>query len=373
MSNNDRHSLAASVPTVGSMFSGYGGLDLAVEHVFGSRTVWQAEWEDAPSKVLARHWPGVPNHRDVTAVDWAAVEPVDIITGGFPCQDVSLAGRRAGLTEGTRSNLWGAMRSAIEIIRPRYVVAENVRGLLSAKAASASDVESEDGSLGAVQRRNLRALGRVLGDLADLGYDAEWCGLRASDVGAPHHRYRIFVVARSRNTAMLTWDAECPEKSPGRVQPKGSAGISDRQFGHPNIRDVAYTYGLGGVRGTDAPGEGEATGQDTSLVGADYRPGGPGAVEVDDFWQVYTEAVRRWESLHRPAPFPAEKNTRGTYGVSAKFTEWMMGLPDGWITDTPGVNRREAIKMAGNGVVPQQAIAAISHCLNNFITTEENS
>ena len=82
---------------VGSLFSGTGGLDLAVERVFGARTVWHAEWEDAPSAVLARHWPGVPNYRDVTAVDWAEVEPVDIITGGFPCQDVSTVGKRVGL------------------------------------------------------------------------------------------------------------------------------------------------------------------------------------------------------------------------------------------------------------------------------------
>lgn len=110
---------------------------------------------------------------------------MDIIAGGFPCQDVSLAGRRAGMTEGTRSNLWGAMRSAVEIIRPAYVVAENVRGLLSAHAESASDMEPGTGLLGDRSGGHLRALGRVLGDLADLGYDTQWCGLRASDVGAP--------------------------------------------------------------------------------------------------------------------------------------------------------------------------------------------
>lgn len=171
--------------TIGSLFSGYGGLDLAVEHVFNARTAWHCEWEEAPSKVLAHHWPNIPNYRDVTAVDWATVPPVDIITGGFPCQDVSLAGRRAGMTEGTRSNLWGAMRTAIETIQPTYVVAENVRGLLSAHAESASDMEPGAGLLGDRSGGHLRALGRVLGDLADLGYDTQWCGLRASDVGAP--------------------------------------------------------------------------------------------------------------------------------------------------------------------------------------------
>ena len=117
------------------------------------------------------------------------------------CQDVSLAGRRAGMTEGTRSNLWGAMRSAVEIIRPAYVVAENVRGLLSAHAESASDMEPGTGLLGDRSGGHLRALGRVLGDLADLGYDTQWCGLRASDVGAPHHRFRVFILATRRDAS----------------------------------------------------------------------------------------------------------------------------------------------------------------------------
>lgn len=106
------------------------------------------------------------------------------------CQDLSAAGKRAGMTEGTRSNLWVAMREAIETIKPQYVVWENVRGALSAKAASESDLEQADGQVG-----NLKALGRVLGDLSEIGYDAEWQIVRASDVGAPHRRERVFVVA----------------------------------------------------------------------------------------------------------------------------------------------------------------------------------
>jgi DNA (cytosine-5)-methyltransferase 1 len=82
---------------IGSLFSGYGGLDLAVMNVFDAEVAWHCEWEDAPCKILEANFPGVPNYRDVSQVDWASVEPVDILTGGFPCQDVSLAGRRAGL------------------------------------------------------------------------------------------------------------------------------------------------------------------------------------------------------------------------------------------------------------------------------------
>ena len=114
------------------------------------------------------------------------------------CQDLSSAGKRAGMTEGTRSNLWVAMREAIETIQPRYVVWENVRGALSAKAESESDMESEGGLLGKNKRGHLRALGRVAGDLDEIGYDTEWTTLRASDIGAPHHRERVFLLAWRR-------------------------------------------------------------------------------------------------------------------------------------------------------------------------------
>jgi DNA (cytosine-5)-methyltransferase 1 len=182
---------------VGSLFSGYGGLDLAVEEVLPARTVWHCEWEDAPSTVLAKNFPGVPNYRDVTKVDWEAIEPVDILTGGFPCQDVSLAGTRRGLRDGTRSGLWSEFAKAIETLNPRLVVIENVRGLLSADAHS--EVEFCAWCMGEDDaEHSLRALGAVLGSLADLGYDAEWSGVRAADAGAPHNRFRVFIIAYPR-------------------------------------------------------------------------------------------------------------------------------------------------------------------------------
>jgi len=184
---------------IGSLFSGYGGLDLAVEEMFDARTVWHCESEDAPSKVLAAHWPGVPNYRDVTEVDWSSVEPVDILTGGFPCQDLSLAGGRRGLAAGTRSGLWSEFANAINELQPEWVVIENVRGLTSAKAHS--DVEHCPWCMGEAGDGEpvLRALGAVLGDLADLGFDAEWTGVRAADAGAPHNRFRIFIIAHSEH------------------------------------------------------------------------------------------------------------------------------------------------------------------------------
>ncbi len=184
---------------IGSLFSGYGGLDLAVEKMFDAETVWHCEWEDAPSKILATHW-NVPNYRDVSKVDFREIEQVDILTGGFPCQDLSLAGKRAGLQPGTRSGLWSEFARAIETIKPSYVIIENVRGLLSATANNPEMEHCEicmgDSTDG---KPTMRALGGILGNLADLGYDAKWTGVRAADAGAPHNRFRVFILAYPQN------------------------------------------------------------------------------------------------------------------------------------------------------------------------------
>mgnify|MGYP006283894501 CR=1 FL=1 len=182
------------IKKIGSLFSGYGGLDLAVAEKFDAEVVWHCEWDDAPSKILEKHYPGVPNYRDVSKVDFSQVEKVDILTGGFPCQDLSLAGKRAGLREGTRSGLWSEFARAIETIKPEFVVIENVRGILSARANS--DLEYCSWCMGETRPESvLRALGAVLGDLSDIGYDARWTGVRAADTGAPHNRFRVFIIA----------------------------------------------------------------------------------------------------------------------------------------------------------------------------------
>jgi DNA (cytosine-5)-methyltransferase 1 len=184
--------------TLGELCAGYGGLGKAVESVFDAELKWYSDFDPAPSKVMAHHWPGVPNLGDMTQIDWATAPRVDILSGGTPCQDLSHAGRRKGMTDGTRSNLWAQMREAIAAIQPEYVAWENVRGAYSAKADS--DLEPCPGCVGDTRDGfvALRALGRVLGDLSELGFDAEWRGLRAADVGAPHARFRVFILARRR-------------------------------------------------------------------------------------------------------------------------------------------------------------------------------
>ncbi|AYR03474.1 DNA methyltransferase [Gordonia phage Stultus] len=237
---------------VGSLFSGYGGLDLAVEAAFGAEPAWFVEFDDAPSRILAHHWPHVPNLGDVTAIDWTQVEPVDVLTGGFPCQDVSAAGRRAGMADGTRSGLWSHMAAAIDALRPRWVVIENVRGLLSARAHR--PMESEPDAVGDRDAIPvLRALGAVLGDLADLGYDAQWCTVAAAEVGACHQRQRVFILAHPADAARDGRDEGRPE--------------STRLVGRPN----AAVGGVSPGRGVDllpTPTVGNATGTNERRGGA---------------------------------------------------------------------------------------------------------
>jgi DNA (cytosine-5)-methyltransferase 1 len=185
---------------IGSLFAGYGGLEIAIASVLDAEVAWHCEIDKAASKVLAKHYPGVPNHGDVSKVDWTQVEQVDILAGGFPCTDVSLAGRRAGLKDGTRSGLWSEFAKAIETIQPKLVIIENVRGLLNARADIGMEYPDEILDY-AGHRPVLNAAQAVLGELSDLGFDAEWRSVRASDAGAPHQRFRIFIMAWPRGGA----------------------------------------------------------------------------------------------------------------------------------------------------------------------------
>ena len=342
--------------TIGSLFSGYGGLDLAVEQVTGATPAWLVEFDEAPSKILAHHWPDVPNYGDVTAVQWDEVPRVDIITGGSPCQDLSQAGKRAGMSEGTRSNLWINMREAINTIRPRLVVWENVQGALSAKATSDSDMGRDGRPVGDGGGGHLRALGRVLGDLAEIGYDSQWTTIRASDVGAPHHRARVFLIA---------WPQEVPDPE-GRRRDHGQAthdGQADREVHSPRHDSDAITEAVGAGRQAPSHPDGERRHGRNSGKGETGRgqPTDDSGARIE--WGQYAPAIRRWERITRPAPAPTEPNTRGNPRLAAPFAEWLMGLPAGRVTDVPGLSRADQLKAIGNGVCPQQAAWAIAELL----------
>ena len=152
----------------GSLFSGIGGFDLGLERA-GHEIIWQVESDPYCQKVLAKHWPDVPCHKDVHDVGAHNLEKVEAICGGFPCQPVSVAGKQ--LAQDDERWLWPQFARIVGELRPRYVLVENVPGIL------------------------VRGLGDVLGDLAELGYDAEWGSISAASVGAPHLRKRIFIVA----------------------------------------------------------------------------------------------------------------------------------------------------------------------------------
>lgn len=289
--------------TIGSLCSGMGGLDMGVQQVLDAEVAWHCEYAAAPSKILAHHWPEIPNHHDLTTTDWAAVEPVDILTAGYPCQPFSGNGSRGGQDD--PRHLWPAVFRAIRQLRPRYIFLENVEDHLS---------------LG---------FGAVLGDLASAGFDAEWCVLRASDVGAPHGRPRLFLVAT--NSGSFFHAATQSKRLAGKVRTQPAPPSAERLNG---------------------PGAGHDADQDSVDEGC-----------VSSSFKDYGPAVERWERIiNRRAPGPLV-NRQGAPDINPRFVEWAMGLPHGWVTDVPGISVSDQFKALGNGVVPQQAAAAYAALL----------
>lgn len=320
---------------VGSLCSGIGGLELGLERAGLGTTAWQCEYDPHASEVLARHWPGVPNHGDVKLTDWTQVEPVDVICAGYPCQPFSTAGRRQG-TEDER-HLWPAVRDAVGVLGPRLVVLENVRGHLS---------------LGFPE---------VLGDLADLGFDAGWCLLRASDVGAPHQRARLFVAAYARGPG-------AGRDSGGLAGTSGAEGFGPVDSGAPGLyrpaspdaqdergeRDGRPRDGRTGSENASRPAPADTDTDTDTEHHSEPRPGWVherqprmdlGGRVLD--WGPYRPAIERWEAIHGPAPAPT---TDGR--LSPDFVCWMMGFPPGWVD---GLTRTAALRCLGNAVVPQVA------------------
>lgn len=310
---------------IGSLCSGYGGLDLAVEEVFGARVEWFAENDPHPATVYRRHWPDAKNHGDITTTDWSRVAPVDIITAGYPCTPFSLAGQRTGHDHD--AHLWPNVREAIGHLRPTCVVLENVAAHLSL----GFDV--------------------VAGDLAHLGYDAQWGVVHASDAGAAHRRARLFVVATTTDTR-----GEAVRLRPGLCASRP-----------PEV---------GGGR-PDYDGDADCP-RCAGTVSWDWWCGDCGcpAYATPARFGHYTDAVARWEfATERPAPPLTDMGPEGGVRLNARFVEWLMGLPAGWVTQPAdggpvgdlfggwksdvGVPRAAQLKMLGNGVVPQQAALAL--------------
>ena len=271
--------------------------------------------------MLASHNPGIDNLGDIKAVDWSTVEPIDILTGGYPCQPFSHAGLRKGTTD--ERHLWPYVKQAIEHLHPRLVVLENVRGHLS---------------LGFEE---------VLQDLADIGYDAEWSVVNASDVGAPHRRARLFILAYPHGERLEGhFDLASQASSTGHGHPfesLGSLAAYAHRRGHGEQQDSA---GVGGVEGEHE--------------GAPWEREWPWAVpHAGSNWGKYAPAITQWESLSGlPVPAPTIVGKHGKPRLNPELPEWMMGLPVGWVTGH-GLTYAQETKMLGNGVCPPQAAHAI--------------
>lgn len=190
---------------VGSLFSGIGGIEIGFEKA-GFKTAWFVEKEEYAQKILRQHYPSTKIYDDITQIDFETVQPIDVLTGGFPCQDISNAGKRAGI-EGSRSSLWKYYSKAIRVLRPKVVFIENVSALTR------------------------RGLDVVLSDLASLGYDAEWHCVPASAVGANHQRDRIAILAYSYDRGCVYGQAQ-EFSAEGRQQTQFEFDQSSSEMAH---------------------------------------------------------------------------------------------------------------------------------------------
>ena len=361
---------------IGSLFSGIGGLERGVElAVADARVVWQAESDPFARAVLAKHWPEVHRYEDVREID-ATTPPPDLICGGFPCTDISVAGKGLGI-EGPQSGLWSEYARIVRALRPRLVFVENVAALAA------------------------RGLDRVLGDLAALGYDAEWTVLRASDVGAPHRRARVFLLAYSERDAIRQL-AERDQRSGRRVRAaergdaesvddRGEVADTDRErleeqrLREPTEPQLSATQCDGAL--ADDPVDGQRAGRagrpdpggarqpEQSLL-ADSHGGGLEGERRAECERAKTReqnpprlvADRRGHDwyVHRWPPGPSGIGgwdgpqpaiRRGDDGFSGGLDEPRIGRGSEGIRG--GRHRANRLRCLGNAVVPQQAAAAL--------------
>ncbi|WP_375490249.1 DNA cytosine methyltransferase [uncultured Jatrophihabitans sp.] len=349
-----------------SLCTGYGGLDMAVQAVLNVDIVAHCDIDPAASRLLAYHWPDISNLGDLTTLSWCDYRP-DIVTAGYPCQPFSLAGRRQGADD--ERHLWPSIAAGIRRVRPRLVFLENVAG-----------------------HRTL-GLDAVLGDLAADGYDATWTSIRAADIGAPHGRERIFILAADTSGGLCDWR----QRQSGERPSQRAIAAGDRaRSGERAVAeaDGARSQGREPAAGRHVSARSAAadTGSDRPLRGAEQHVGAvdrqresqrrdadrravrrqsyPKALAADPRldWGKYGHAVRRWEQLTRPAPLPTEAATFGGQRLNPWFVEWMQGLPAGHVCAVPDLTRSEQLRLLGSGVVPQQGAAALSWLLAHLET-----
>lgn len=274
-----------------SLCSGVGVLDMVAEDLFGARPVAFADPDPDASAVLADRWPGVPNVRYVESVNYVPNTrwPADVVTAGWPCQPHAMGGRRRG--ELDPRAIWPTIAAVIDRTRPRVLMLENVAHVC-----------------------RTGELARVVNDLADLGFDAEWTVYRACCAGAPHQRARLFLLAAH------------PER--GGLPARGVLG------GGPD-----------GATGEERP-------RDADRADAARRTRLPGDLDRWSSWGRYAPAIARWEDVTgAQAPLPRVNGRR-----QGAFWAWLMGLPAGHLNAV--ASQPAQIRLAGNSIVRQAADAA---------------
>ena len=403
--------------TVGSVCSGMGGLELALDLWLGSGAAqpqWFAETDPDASRVLKTWWPEVPNLGDFTAADWTAPR-CDVEVGGVPCQGFSAAGRQLGAAD--PRHLWPDWRRGIEARRPTTVIFENVANLTRGRMRPIFD--------------------SIISDLLALGYDVRWCLIGACAVGAAHHRHRVFLLAcRSRATphAAEVKVQMCGQSVAAYLPTPIAVSYGSNQGGgagrtgpvRHSLDTLARLELLPTTTARDASTRGEGSGEYWRQRRAEGFTGGvplgaalallrsPNARDGDgrrgqgsvehmrrrlesghmvnlgdqvrllpslprgdgsnqgiasgdialssavqpERWGRYADAIARHEAvLGRPAPEPTEIGPKGGRRLAAAFSEWLMMLPEGHLTSV--LDRNPALARAGNGVVPLHAAMAL--------------
>jgi DNA (cytosine-5)-methyltransferase 1 len=291
--------------TFGSLFAGVGGFDLGFERA-GFKCKWQVEIDDYATRILERHWPDVHRERDIRQCGRHNLEPVDCIIGGFPCQDISYAGKGAGL-DGARSGLWYEFARIVCELEPRIVCVENVSALLT------------------------RGLDQVLGTLASFGFDAEWHCIPAAAVGAPHIRDRVFVLAYRNGQSAFTEHAEVAQL------PGGDVADTGRKHGNrrPSIEGQANRQEAEWDQAVD---NAERCGE--VVDGSDANSNG---------WNQMEQENERRTSSKRAVGSANERAGR------IRKSHWWATKPDvGRVVD--GVpSRVDRLRCLGNAIVPQVA------------------
>lgn len=321
------------------LFSGIGGFSLGLERA-GMRTVAFCEIEPFQRRVLAKHWPGIPIYEDVRTLtaDRLRADGIipDVICGGFPCQDISTAGKGAGI-EGERSGLWSHYARLIGEIRPLYVIVENVAALLG------------------------RGLDRVLGDLAALGYDAEWHCIPASAVGAPHRRDRIWIVAHP-GREHSEWRGVERGKAQG-TGPRGGLARSGRNALHVANADENVHQGelvSGRCGGQASSGESPDQCQGAASDGQRLRPEPGASGAVGDAKGIRRRQRRPRGSDPAGAGQPEQALPHPTHYASIRegvrrgdtVGQWWVEPQVGRVAH--GVSDRvDSLASLGNAVVPQ--------------------